>query len=1202
MIGAIAWFEIRGRLRLISTWIYFGIFLALAFLSALAAGGAFTSASVSAGSGKVFANSPFLIAGIVSGLAEFGVLVVAVVAGRAVQQDFEHNVHPFFFSAPITKWQLLAGRFLGALVVSSLILASIGLGLWAGFHSPWVDVKQLGPAVRGAYAQPYLTFVLPTVVFSAAIFFGVAALARKMLPVYVGSILLVIGNLLAGILTRDLENKHLAALIDPFGGSAFENVTRYWSIAEKNTRLIPLTGDLLLNRVVWIALSLAVLAFCLWRFRFAQSGDARGPGKKARAAGAEAALPTPSAPVALPRPALRHGWRRDLALVPSLSWMLLRDTVKNVYFGVIVFAGLLFVFVSAKALGSMFGTNTYPVTYQVLGLVGGGFTLFFIVLITFYAGELVWRERDAKMAQIEDALPVADWVPLLSKLLALVGVQALLLGVLLVSGVLIQTFKGYHHYELGLYVHQLFGIRWVDLTLLCVLAITVQTIVNHKYVGHVVMVLYFVLTLFAGSLGFEHNLYRYAESPGCTYSDMNGFGHCLGPLRWFELYWALFAVLLALGARLLWVRGTDAGWRERRRRATARFGGAVALAAVGVLALFLGVGGYIFYNTNILNPYRTEVEQQALAARYEKTYKHLDGAPQPRIVAVKLAVDLKPETPSAEVHGTYRLRNKTASPISTLYVTDVSGEVAPQIQQQALTLDREAKRTDDDLLGFHTFTLAKPLAPGEEATLSFAYEIRQKGFTNSGMETDVVHNGTFFSSAFSPHLGYQPNNELTEDSERRKQGLKERARLRDLNDPVGRRNTYIANDADWITFDATVSTAPDQIALAPGTEVRRWTQNGRAYFQYHRDRMLNFYAFLSARYAVKTATWNGVKIEVLYHPEHPYDVDAMLEGAKASLAYCSKNFGPYPDPVLRVAEFPRYATYAQSFPANIPFSEAIGFIAKVDPDDPKDVNYPYFVTAHEVAHQWWAHQVIGANVQGETMLSETFAEYTALMVLKHKYGVERMRKFLRYELDGYLRGRGMERKKELPLERVEDQGYIRYQKGGMAMYALQDMVGEDTVNRALKSFRDEVAYQEPPYAISTQFVDALRKEVPADHAYLVHDLFEAITLYDNRALSATYRSVGGGKYEVTIRVKAKKVQADATGNETEVPLDDWIDIGLLDEAGRVAYREKKRITAEESTFTLTVNWIPAKAGIDPLNMLIDRDAEDNVVTVAPAAS
>jgi aminopeptidase N len=213
-----------------------------------------------------------------------------------------------------------------------------------------------------------------------------------------------------------------------------------------------------------------------------------------------------------------------------------------------------------------------------------------------------------------------------------------------------------------------------------------------------------------------------------------------------------------------------------------------------------------------------------------------------------------------------------------------------------------------------------------------------------------------------------------------------------------------------------------------------------------------------------------------------------------------------------------------------------------------------------------------------------------------------MRKFLKYELDRYLRGRGAERKKEVPLERVENQPYIHYSKGGMVMYALQDAIGEDKVNQALKALRDRVAYQEPPYAISTDFVDELRKVVPADRAYLVHDLFEAITLYENRALSATYRPVGKGKYEVTLKVKAKKVQADETGNEHEVPLNDWIDVGLLDDQGRVAYREKRRITQPETELKLTVSWIPAKAGIDPLSLLIDRQPDDNVVKVERTSS
>ena len=197
-----------------------------------------------------------------------------------------------------------------------------------------------------------------------------------------------------------------------------------------------------------------------------------------------------------------------------------------------------------------------------------------------------------------------------------------------------------------------------------------------------------------------------------------------------------------------------------------------------------------------------------------------------------------------------------------------------------------------------------------------------------------------------------------------------------------------------------------------------------------------------------------------------------MKGMKAALDYCTTNFSPYQNKTVRIVEFPRYATFAQSFPASIPYSEAIGFIARVDPKSEEDINYPYYVTAHEVAHQWWAHQVIGGNVQGATLMSESLAQYTAMMVMKHEVGPEQMRRFLKYEMDRYLIGRSVERKKELPLERVENQGYIHYNKASVVFYALQDYAGEENVNRALHDYVQAVAYQDPPYTNAVELIDA----------------------------------------------------------------------------------------------------------------------------------
>ncbi len=155
-----------------------------------------------------------------------------------------------------------------------------------------------------------------------------------------------------------------------------------------------------------------------------------------------------------------------------------------------------------------------------------------------------------------------------------------------------------------------------------------------------------------------------------------------------------------------------------------------------------------------------------------------------------------------------------------------------------------------------------------------------------------------------------------------------------------------------------------------------------------------------------------------------------MQGMKDALEYYSRNFNEFQYSQMRIMEFPRYATFAQSFANTIPFSESIGFIAKINNPD-KDIDYPYYVTAHEVAHQWWGHQVMDARVKGNAMLSESMAQYSALMVMKHAFPPETLERYLKYELDVYLRGRTTERKKEQPLEFVEGQGYIHYNKASL---------------------------------------------------------------------------------------------------------------------------------------------------------------------------
>jgi aminopeptidase N len=516
--------------------------------------------------------------------------------------------------------------------------------------------------------------------------------------------------------------------------------------------------------------------------------------------------------------------------------------------------------------------------------------------------------------------------------------------------------------------------------------------------------------------------------------------------------------------------------------------------------------------------------------------------------------------------------------------------------------------TQDRPVGYRLYRLKQAMQPGESFDFSFSVERAERGFTNSGLppstgggdlRSPLNDNGTFFNNLeMFPHFGYNESLQLLDRGERRKRDLGEVPRAAKLEDESARSSIGFP-DGDWIDFETTVSTSADQIALAPGYLQKEWTQGGRRYFHYKMDRpMLPFFCYLSARWQVKRDEWHGMPIEVYYDAKHPYNVDRMIDGAKKSLDYFTTNFSPYQHRQVRILEFPGYARFAQSFANTIPYSEAIGFIA--DLRKAEDLDYVFYVTAHEVAHQWWAHQVIGADLQGQAMLSESLSQYSALMVMEKEYGAQKMRRFLKYELDRYLRGRGGELIEELPLMRVENQPYIHYQKGSLVFYRLRDEIGEDTLNHALAKYIADKAYQSAPFTTTREFLDYVRAEAPADKQALVEELFGKIVFYDNKVVAARQVKRGDGKYDVTLDLAVAKNTADGKGKETKIAMDDWVDVGVFargkdkkeaDES--VLYLKKHHITDDSRTLTVTVDTEPYDAGLDPYNKLIDRVPDDN---------
>ena len=726
------------------------------------------------------------------------------------------------------------------------------------------------------------------------------------------------------------------------------------------------------------------------------------------------------------------------------------------------------------------------------------------------------------------------------------------------------------------------------------LALCLQVFTNNKYVGYALLVLVLLGRMVLGTLDYTHKLYSYASAPNAPYSDMNGYGHFLQPQLWFQAYWGVFLLLLLLLSAALWVRGVGGSMRERLRLARQRLSGPLGIATALSALAFVAVGGYLFWNTNIRNAYLSPDETIDLQARYEREYKQYKHLQQPKIIATDIEVDLRPETQTMRASGTYRVRNPYAKPITELHIGMGDDKSLTSIDMGGATLIKH-----DETLGYRIYRLKSPLLPGAERVISFKVELAPNGISNDTAQSQIVDNGTFFNSQVFPSFGYNDNAEIQDRNERRKRELGEPQRMPKLEDEAARANTYLTDDADWIDFKTTICTATDQIALSPGYLQKEFIRDGRRCFSYAMDRpMLNFYSYLSARWQVKKGKYKDIPIEVYYDAKHPYNVDRMIESVQKSLAYYEANFTPYQHRQVRIIEFPGYEDFAQSFANTIPYSESVGFIADLRGKDA--IDYVYYITAHEIAHQWWAHQVIGANMQGATVLSESLAQYSALMVMEKAYGRNKMRRFLKYELDSYLSGRGGEVVEELPLYRVENQPYIHYRKASLVFYRLRDEIGEDTLNRALKKFLQEKGYQQPPYATSVELLDYIRAEAGPQHASLIADLFEKISFYDNRVEAATAKKRADGKYEVVLDLHAAKLYADGKGKETPGKLDDWIEVGVFargpsgEEADeKVLYLKRHRITGGQPKLTVVVDAEPYEAGFDPYNKLIDRVSSDN---------
>ncbi len=1218
-------FELKFRFKSLSTYVYFLLWLMFSFLSVASE----SFGPIGNSNGKVLLNSAYANAYNDLGASLFGIIVIAAIFGTSILRDFQRDTYQILFTQPISKFAYLGGRWAGSFVTTVFAFSGMMFGTYLGTFAPWADHTRIGPNHLWAYVQPFFSILVVQIFFIGSGFFVIAALTRKIFIVYLQGVALfmfyVIG-ITVFFATRSLE-RFWSGILDPVGLIMFNDVTRYWTVIEKNT--LPVTwspslvnGVFLYNRLLWIGVGVLSLVSVWVLFPMSvEALTARSQGRRAAKAKQQElteALPVRSLVAAgLPRVHQIFNSSTTFAQYVSLSRLRLRNILRDIPFWAIVALIVAFGINNGYFAGRVAEINVWPVTYLMVQAVEGSALLFLFIIAALYSAELLWRERDTHFDGIHDALPMRESTDWLSRLTAVLVIELILLAFAMLIGILMQTFAGYYHYELLQYCKELFIVTFPQIVVFTLFALFIQTVLSNKFLGYGILIGIFVLMQILYNFGWENTLYLVGQTPPYTYSDMNGYGHFVPALFWSITYWLGIMAVLGVISIALARRGAEDSLRARTRQAL-RLAPRLAPVALLFAIIAVGAGSWYFYNAHVLNEYLDSKARRDIQANYERQFKQYENLLQPKVTAVDATINIYPDRRSFDGNVRMTLQNKTSQPIPQIHITDQRQSVTNVQFDRPFHLVSAAPRNI-----YSVYALEQPLAPGETITLTCNVGHQTRGFRDGNEPPEFAYNGTFFDSDYVPYIGYNQGVELDDPRRRREEHLPLLEEMAHRGDPAHSVNNIFPTESDWITYHTVVSTSPDQIAIAPGYLQREWQADGRRFFEYSMGstHILDFFSYISARYESRKELYRGpngdISLEVYYDPAHTYDVDDMLASSLAGLDYYERVYSPYQFNQYRIFEFPRYRTFAQSFPNTIPYSEAIGFIGRVM--KPTDIDFTYFVTAHELGHQWWAHQLIGANVEGSNMMSESLAEYSALQVMAHKYGRDLMHRYLRHELDSYLRGRAGEIRHEPPLALVQREPYVWYQKGGQILYTLADYIGEDKLNLALHNFLMQYRYANAnnqvdahdnpseseslsvPYPDTRMLVDAIRAQTPPELQYLVDDGFNRIVLYDNKAVSATSQKTADGKYKVTLEVEARKVQADGNGAETPMPLADYIEIGVFSgkkDEEKPLYLKKEKLTEERKTFEIIVDQQPTLAGIDPYNKLIDRNADDNMIDVA----
>jgi hypothetical protein len=762
----------------------------------------------------------------------------------------------------------------------------------------------------------------------------------------------------------------------------------------------------------------------------------------------------------------------------------------------------------------------------------------------------------------------------------------------------------------------LFGATFPKYIQMAILAFTLHILINNKFAAlGTAISLYVVLFLAEKSGWFNYHLLLYSFTPFYSISEMDGIGHMFKAITWFNIYWMLFGGLLLILAYLYYVRGSISAAKERIQIAGKRFLSRTLFATLFIAIIFSATAVYCYYNVSYLNTYYTDDEQKEHRAILEKSLKKYEDMTKPDVSAISLTADLYPQKQKAYFHSVITLKNNQSNPVTDLLIDgdnvtnfSIIYKGKSLSSSNPVTFARpkfQLGNNNNNNSAYSLCHLPSPINPGDSATVELKSEKVYKGFQNSIYGMDLLRNGIITGPGL-PGLGYDEDEELFRGDDRRKYGLPAKEDEFAESKEAQGRNKVIAGSGAPFPIDLTISTDKDQTALAPGNLTAQWTKNDRNFFHYSftQPGIYKGLGLLSAKYtqlhdSVRLDNGDIVKIGFYYHKDHNANLQRLLTAYKDGIKYYSKIFAPLGLDQMRLAECAISGPQTVNSPGLIVFNERNGWNDHYTSTE--DVDQIYLITNAELARQWWGHKVTASHTRGAHLITDGIPEYLSLVMFEKKYGKEKLQQILQSEQNFYLWRRDPANQYPISRSVIWNE---HTNKASLVLYGLKELIGEDSINLALRELYNDFAFRNaPPYAGSVELYNAIKKHTPPALETYLDDAFNKICFYDNTVLQAKATPVeNGSRYKVQLTVNIAKYYEDNNGNKTnDTTSPNNIEIGVFAETEK-GNKRGESVLLDTKSFQLKpgkqvvefiVDQKPSMVTIDPFFTLIDRNRGDN---------